>query len=241
MKHEHRIVPGHMGGEYVEGNVIEVEIAKCDTQTASHAMWHYANWRLHGKVEDKIAWRALSGLASCEETVREAMAVGGSKTGRLPIWTNGKSEVRQEEKPEGEEWRRGRCDSVVERLREYRTGRKDTPEEREAKSKASKGKPKSDKHRENIKKSAKRGPDNPNYGKVGVLSPTYGTKRTPEQLEKVSGPNNHQYGKPIPEGQKEQCRQKMKKKKHWVNSRGEHKFQEESPGEGWINGRKWKG
>jgi hypothetical protein len=33
----------------------------------------------------------------------------------------------------------------------------------------------------------------------------------------------------------------MKKKKHWVNSKGEHKFQEESPGEGWINGRKWKG
>jgi hypothetical protein len=29
--------------------------------------------------------------------------------------------------------------------------------------------------------------------------------------------------------------------KHWVNSKGERKFQKESPGPGWQNGQKWKG
>jgi hypothetical protein len=79
MKHEHRIVPGHRGGEYVEGNVIEVEVVECNQQTASHAMWHYAEWRLHGKVEDKIAWKGLAGHLNKEEIIAEMHKEGVRK------------------------------------------------------------------------------------------------------------------------------------------------------------------
>jgi hypothetical protein len=71
MKHEHRIVPGHRGGEYVEGNVIEVEVVECNQQTASHAMWHYAEWKLHGKKEDFYAWKGLAGYLGKEEIIEE--------------------------------------------------------------------------------------------------------------------------------------------------------------------------
>jgi hypothetical protein len=238
MKHNHRITPGHMGGQYVEGNVISVEVTSCDKQTANHIMWHFANWQLYGKEEDNIAWRALAGFLNQEEIIRESLRAGGIYAGKLPYWTNRFEEIRSHECP-GEGWIRGRSDAVKEKIKQYRTGKKDSETARQNKSKAAKDKPKSKSHKENMKKSAKRGKDHPNFGKTGSLSPTYGTKRTEEQLLKMSGPNNPQYGKPNSEEQKEKIRAKMKRKKHWVNSENEHKFQEESPGEGWVNGRKW--
>lgn len=69
MKHKHRILPGHMGGEYVEGNVIQVEVTKCDGHTANHVMWHFANWQLHGLIEDFVAYRCLSGYYGKEEII----------------------------------------------------------------------------------------------------------------------------------------------------------------------------
>lgn len=76
MKHKHRIIPGYEGGDYVEGNVVEL------TPT-QHAMWHYAEWRRKGKEEDLIAWRGLSGLISTEESVRLACKLGGQKGGKV--------------------------------------------------------------------------------------------------------------------------------------------------------------
>lgn len=56
---------------------------------------------------------------------------------------------------------------------------------------------------------------------------SWGT-HTQEHRERMSelhsGENNPAYGK-----------------KHWVNEAGERRFQAESPGPGWQNGRKWKG
>jgi hypothetical protein len=79
MKMKHRIIPGHRGGEYVEGNVINVEVVQCDKQTASHAMWHYAEWRLWGRLEDRLAWRGLAGFMRKEEIIAELMEEGRRK------------------------------------------------------------------------------------------------------------------------------------------------------------------
>lgn len=83
MKHKHRILPGHIGGEYVEGNVISVEATECDKQTANHVMWHYANWQLWNKVEDLIAWKGLSGYYSKEEIIQRRLVLGGKITGAM--------------------------------------------------------------------------------------------------------------------------------------------------------------
>lgn len=81
MKHEHRILPGHMGGEYAENNVVLVEVTKCNRQTANHVMWHYANWRLWHKEEDKIAWKGLAGFYGKEEIIHERSRLGGRISG----------------------------------------------------------------------------------------------------------------------------------------------------------------
>lgn len=81
MKHNHRITPGHMGGKYVEGNVISVEVTNCNKQTANHVMWHYANWRLWGREEDLLAWKGLSGYLSREDLIQERLVLGGKISG----------------------------------------------------------------------------------------------------------------------------------------------------------------
>jgi hypothetical protein len=155
MKHNHRINPGHNGGEYTEGNVISVEVIQCDTNTASHAMWHYANWRLWGKHEDKVAWKALSGFWGQEEIIQETLRAGGMYAGKLPCWTDGDKEVRALESP-GEGWHRGRSNQVKEKVSESRQGYRDTDEAKNNKSKASKGKKKSPSHRSNLKRHLQR-------------------------------------------------------------------------------------
>lgn len=72
--HNHRILPGHMGGDYSEGNVINIHSVR-------HSMWHYANWQLWGKKEDFIAWRGLTGIVTHEQAVFEACSLGGKKGG----------------------------------------------------------------------------------------------------------------------------------------------------------------
>ena len=77
MKHKHRIVPGHMGGGYTPENTVEVEVVKCSQTTATHPMWHFANWLLWGRVEDWVAWRGLSGYMGEEEAIAAKCSMGG--------------------------------------------------------------------------------------------------------------------------------------------------------------------
>jgi len=79
MRHNHRIIPGHMGGEYAEGNVISVEVTNCNKQTANHVMWHYANWVLWGNSEDLLAFRGLAGYYSKEEIIEQKQRIGSKK------------------------------------------------------------------------------------------------------------------------------------------------------------------
>lgn len=72
MKHRHHIVPRHRGGGDEESNIVELTVTQ-------HAMWHYAEWRLHGLVQDKLAWRGLAGICAQEEIVVELMRAGQRK------------------------------------------------------------------------------------------------------------------------------------------------------------------
>jgi general stress protein YciG len=78
-----------MGGEYVEGNVIPVEVTQCDMNTANHVMWHFANWCLYGKEEDKLAYRGLSGYYGKEELIEARLNLGRSKNGKRAMSPGG--------------------------------------------------------------------------------------------------------------------------------------------------------
>jgi hypothetical protein len=70
-----------MGGKYEPGNVIAVEITACNTTTANHVMWHYANWLLHGKWEDQIAYKGLAGFYNKEEIIAKCNKLNGITQG----------------------------------------------------------------------------------------------------------------------------------------------------------------
>ena len=70
MRHKHRILPGHVGGTYVEGNVVSVSVTQ-------HTMWHFANWQLWGREEDRLAWRGLAGIVGKEEIIRGISSANG--------------------------------------------------------------------------------------------------------------------------------------------------------------------
>ena len=81
--HKHRILPGHMGGEYVPGNTITVEITACNKTTANHIMWHFANWQLYGLVQDELAYKGLSGFYNKEDIVAQQLSAAGKKGGKI--------------------------------------------------------------------------------------------------------------------------------------------------------------
>ena len=74
--HKHHIIPRHMGGSNGKENLIEVSVER-------HAMFHYCNWKLWGKEEDKIAWRTLSGQMTLSEAQYAAIKLGAKKTGQV--------------------------------------------------------------------------------------------------------------------------------------------------------------
>lgn len=76
IRHKHHIIPKHMGGSDNKENLIEVSVER-------HAMFHYCNWKLWGKEEDKIAWKTLSGQMSLSEAQYAAIKLGAQKTGQV--------------------------------------------------------------------------------------------------------------------------------------------------------------
>lgn len=60
MKHIHHIIPKHMGGSDDPSNLIELTIEE-------HAQAHFDLWKKFGCIEDKIAWKCLSGRNLSEE------------------------------------------------------------------------------------------------------------------------------------------------------------------------------
>ena len=111
-------------------------------------------------------------------------------------------------------------------------GRICTPETRMKLRESNKGKKRSEETRRKIKES-KSVISQATRSKISQS--LKGNKLSEETKKKIS--ENHGSKKP-------ETRQKLKEatsgKKHWVNKEGERKFQHESPGSEWQNGRKWR-
>lgn len=77
--HKHRIIPGHEGGLYEEGNVV-----KCTFE--HHLLAHYYRWLSTRNKNDKLAWYLMKGCID-EETSREMASyygkLGGRKTNQI--------------------------------------------------------------------------------------------------------------------------------------------------------------
>jgi hypothetical protein len=65
-----------MGGTDAVENLVEITVTQ-------HAMFHYCNWKLWSKEEDKIAWRTLSGQMTLSEAQYAAIKLGAKKTGKV--------------------------------------------------------------------------------------------------------------------------------------------------------------
>ena len=75
MKHKHHIIPKHRGGTNDSSNLVEISLTQ-------HAMFHFCEWRLHGKRADYVAWKRLVGNLSDEELVHQKLIMGGENGGR---------------------------------------------------------------------------------------------------------------------------------------------------------------
>jgi|AACY02.15.fsa_nt_gi molecular chaperone DnaK (HSP70) len=60
--HRHHIIPRHAGGTDDPSNLIQLTVEE-------HAEAHKKLWEEYGRIEDKIAWKGLSGIIGKEEIV----------------------------------------------------------------------------------------------------------------------------------------------------------------------------
>jgi hypothetical protein len=72
-RHNHHIIPVYEGGSDDPSNLVSLSVIQ-------HAMWHFAEWKRKGQDEDRIAWQGLSKIIGREEVIRQASAVGGSRS-----------------------------------------------------------------------------------------------------------------------------------------------------------------
>lgn len=83
--HNHHIVPRHMGGTNDPKNLIRLTVEE-------HAQAHKKLYDEHGKQEDLIAWKALSGQITMSEASKLAHMIGSYKGGyakkpnSVPAW-----------------------------------------------------------------------------------------------------------------------------------------------------------
>lgn len=76
--HRHHIIPRHMGGGDESENLITLSIH-------DHALAHKELYELHGKHEDYIAWKALSGQFNNSDILLEKCKLGGKIASQLNI------------------------------------------------------------------------------------------------------------------------------------------------------------
>lgn len=72
--HDHHIIPKHAGGTDDPSNIVSLSISE-------HAEAHRVLFETHGRWEDELAWKALSGQLGKEEIIWQAMSQGGKKSG----------------------------------------------------------------------------------------------------------------------------------------------------------------
>lgn len=84
-----------------------------------------------------------------------------------------------------------------------------------------------------------KGPNNPGRKMKGDAHPMKRPDLRRKQSENMTGQKNHRYGTKSPD-HSEYMSKKSRGCKHWVNAQGERKFQRESPGPEWQNGRVYR-
>lgn len=72
MTHKHHIIPKHIGGSDDPSNLIEVSISE-------HAEIHKKMYEEHGRWQDYVAWKGLTGCINKEEIIREISSINGKK------------------------------------------------------------------------------------------------------------------------------------------------------------------
>ena len=71
--HKHHIVPRHMGGTDDPSNLVELTIEE-------HAEAHRKLFEEHGRWQDEVAWKGLSGMICREDIIKEI--ISNSNTSR---------------------------------------------------------------------------------------------------------------------------------------------------------------
>lgn len=74
--HKHHIVPKYAGGTDDATNIVILTVTQ-------HAMWHFAEWQRKGNWQDRLAWRAISGIISQEEVIRASQSSFTRERGNL--------------------------------------------------------------------------------------------------------------------------------------------------------------
>lgn len=69
LTHTHHIIPKHQGGTDDPSNLVELTVEQ-------HAEVHRLLFEQHGRLQDKIAWLALSGRIGQEEILRMKQGLG---------------------------------------------------------------------------------------------------------------------------------------------------------------------
>ena len=113
MKHKHHIVPKHAGGKNDPSNLVEVSVTQ-------HAMFHYCEWRLHERWEDKCAWQVLA------NNVKHPLHVKGRK-----LTDSQRKNISERMKGNTHCLGRTLSEETKEKLREISTGRKHSEETKE--------------------------------------------------------------------------------------------------------------
>jgi hypothetical protein len=86
MKHKHHIIPKHMGGTDDKSNLIELNVEE-------HAEAHRILYEEHGKKEDYLAWKGLTGQIDKEDILKEIYKENARRCGKQNIgrtaWNKG--------------------------------------------------------------------------------------------------------------------------------------------------------
>lgn len=75
LKHKHHIIPRHAGGTDDPSNIVELTVEE-------HAKAHKELFDKYGRWQDKLAWKALSGMIGQEEIIMEIYKNRKSRLGK---------------------------------------------------------------------------------------------------------------------------------------------------------------
>lgn len=94
IRHNHHIIPLHAGGPDTKDNKVSLSPTR-------HAMWHFAEWQLNRRWQDKLAWKGLAGYVSHEDCIENAIRKGSenARTQRAinnPEWQKKLQEAAKE-------------------------------------------------------------------------------------------------------------------------------------------------